>query len=597
MSFAETTKILAESRKVIEDGQENNTATLLTLILSVVTSVEKSIKKIESGMESIEKIKTTVTLLSADLRTLTKNLKDLEEKKGEPTSTSLIVDNSNCFHYYDINKPVLNVNKTKLKSKIDEVDQTENIDNQNVIDKNENMTTDSFHDTNVSFDTENLDMSNSGFKSRYPDMLNILSLNCCGIIKKLQYPEFETLLRNHDIICLVETKLDDRDEIKLPGYILKFKNRKKIAKVKSGGILLGYKQKYEHFIEVIDTGSKFVFWFKISSKLMNTDTDAVFGIVYIPPEYTSYASWDAFSQIENEFLDLSSRYELVSLVGDFNGRTASEKDFLIFDSHDPSNNFSDLIENNFCTLEVVDFSKLFSDVHCPLSISVYATNVDGCEVPDYIEESVERIRKWDSDKLIEFQQNINQGKIKDLLYNLKEPRVDVNVNIHVEKLCEILIESAKATFGISHSKNGKTRQKSFMNKPWFNRECKFARQNYRKFRRKFKINRTTVSRSNLAGSENIYKKTLDKNHRLYRQNLSKKLKELRTKNSREYWKVLNQGKRKKQPDIPIEKLFDFFKDLNASPTDDNGVDLPPLDEDQVNHLNYDLNLYIEKEKF
>lgn len=142
--------------------------------------------------------------------------------------------------------------------------------------------------------------------------------------------------------------------------------------------------------------------------------------------------------------------------------------------------------NRFCTLEVVDFSKLFSDVHCPLSISVYATNVDGCEVPDYIEESVERIRKWDSEKLIEFQQNINQGKIKDLLYNLKEPRVDVNVNIHVEKLCEILIESAKATFGISHSKNGKTRQKSLMNKPWFNRECKFARQNYRKFRRKFK---------------------------------------------------------------------------------------------------------------
>ncbi|CAG2257963.1 unnamed protein product [Mytilus edulis] len=418
------------------------------------------------------------------------------------------------------------------------------------------MSTDSFYDTNASFDTENLDMSNNGLKSISPDMLNILSLNCCGIIKKLQYPEFENLLRSHDIICLVETKLDDRDEIKLPGYIFRFKNRKKIAKVKSGGILLGYKQKYEHFIEVIDTGSKFVFWFKISSKIMNTDTDTVFGIVYIPPEYTSYASWDAFSQIENEFLDLSSRYKFVSLVGDFNGRTASEKDFLILDSHDPSNNFSDLIENSvsildfldiprerknrdigknkygsllldfckgnncfilngringdkegkltcrnasvvdycisnvnfinrFCTLEVVDFSKLFSDVHCPLSISVYATNVDGCEVPDYIEESAERIRKWDSDKLIEFQQNINQGKIKDLLYNLKKPRVDVNVNIHVEKLCEIFIESAKATFGISHSKNGKTRQKSFMNKPWFNRECKFARQNYRKFRRKF----------------------------------------------------------------------------------------------------------------
>lgn len=78
----------------------------------------------------------------------------------------------------------MNVNKTKLKGKIDEVDQTENIDNQNVIDKNVIMTTDSFYDTNASFDTENLDMSNSGLKSTSPDMLNILSLNCCGIIKK-----------------------------------------------------------------------------------------------------------------------------------------------------------------------------------------------------------------------------------------------------------------------------------------------------------------------------------------------------------------------------------------------------------------------------
>jgi hypothetical protein len=45
------------------------------------------------------------------------------------------------------------------------------------------------------------------------------------------------------IICLVESKTDDRDEIKLPGYIFKLKNQKKIAKVKSGGILLGLKDK------------------------------------------------------------------------------------------------------------------------------------------------------------------------------------------------------------------------------------------------------------------------------------------------------------------------------------------------------------------
>jgi hypothetical protein len=82
----------------------------------------------------------------------------------------------------------------------------------------------------------------------------------------------------------------------LPGYIFKLKNRKKIAKVKSGGILLGFKDKYEKFIEPIETDSKFVYWFKVNSQLLNSDTDSVFGIDYIPPAYTSYSSWDAFRE-------------------------------------------------------------------------------------------------------------------------------------------------------------------------------------------------------------------------------------------------------------------------------------------------------------
>lgn len=57
-----------------------------------------------------------------------------------------------------------------------------------------------------------------------------------------------------------------------------------------------------------------------------------------------------------------------------------------------------------------------------------------------------------------------------------------------------------------------------------------------------------------------------------------------------------QGKGNKQPDIPIEILFDYFKDLNAASTDYNEVDLLPLDEDQINQLNYDLNLHVEKEE-
>jgi hypothetical protein len=63
------------------------------------------------------------------------------------------------------------------------------------------------------------------------------------------------------------------------------KNRKTFACRKSGGIVLCYREKFEGDIEVIETENKFVLWCKISSKLMNLNSDLLLGIVYIPPEY------------------------------------------------------------------------------------------------------------------------------------------------------------------------------------------------------------------------------------------------------------------------------------------------------------------------
>ena len=57
--------------------------------------------------------------------------------------------------------------------------------------------------------------------------LNVLSLNCCGVKLRLQYPEFCELIKKNNIVCLQETKTDDIDKIDLEGYTFKMKNRKK----------------------------------------------------------------------------------------------------------------------------------------------------------------------------------------------------------------------------------------------------------------------------------------------------------------------------------------------------------------------------------
>jgi hypothetical protein len=50
------------------------------------------------------------------------------------------------------------------------------------------------------------------------------------------------MIKKYDIICLVETKTDDIGIVKLEGYEIHMKNRKTVAKNRSGGIILGYRQ-------------------------------------------------------------------------------------------------------------------------------------------------------------------------------------------------------------------------------------------------------------------------------------------------------------------------------------------------------------------
>ena len=100
----------------------------------------------------------------------------------------------------------------------------------------------------------------------------------------------------------------------------------------------------------------------------------------------------------------------------------------------------------------------------------------------------------------------------------------------------------------------------------------------------------------LPDSEKNYNRTLDKTQKKYRKNLCKRLKNMSTKHPKKLWKILNQGKRKTRPNISLQKLFEFFKNLNTAPSDDIGADLPNLNVEELNQLNYELNKHIEKEE-
>ena len=179
--------------------------------------------------------------------------------------------------------------------------------------------------------------------------MHVLSLNCCGLVQKLNYPEFKDLILDYDFICLQETKTDDVDEIELEGYKFVMKNRRKYGRIKSGGIAFAYREEYERYISVHESESKFILWVEISKELTKQEENLFIGVVYIPPESSRYSSRDAFNEIEDEILEIMVRNKFVLLAGDFNSRTGDCADF-----HDP-NDFS----NEFS-------SDIFGDLHFDL---------------------------------------------------------------------------------------------------------------------------------------------------------------------------------------------------------------------------------------
>ena len=67
-------------------------------------------------------------------------------------------------------------------------------------------------------------------------------------------------------------------------------------------------------------------------------------------------------------------------------------------------------------------------------------------------------------------------------------------------------------------------------------------------------------------------------------------------NPKEFWKLLNKGKRKKQPNIEIDKLYDCIQNLNTRDICDGNNGLPEVNILQNETINEHINAYISKEE-
>jgi hypothetical protein len=115
-------------------------------------------------------------------------------------------------------------------------------------------------------------------------------------------------------------------------------------------------------------------------------------------------------------------------------------------------------------------------------------------------------------------------------------------------------------------------------------------------KRKYRIEKAITNRENMKISEKMYKKTMDKALNTHRRKMEKEIKIMKTNNSKDYWKLLKSKNKREEPDIPITSLYDFFVNLNATPEANENDDLPPINPNDANCLNEQINTRITQEE-
>ena len=73
-------------------------------------------------------------------------------------------------------------------------------------------------------------------------------------------------------------------------------------------IILVYKTELSSFVNIVESESKYILWFKLNKNLLHLPQDVLFGIVYVPPENSKYCIGDPFNEIENELSDFSTNF-------------------------------------------------------------------------------------------------------------------------------------------------------------------------------------------------------------------------------------------------------------------------------------------------
>lgn len=296
----------------------------------------------------------------------------------------------------------------------------------------------------------------------------------------------------------------------------------------------------------------------------------------------------------NKLLDLCRNNNLFILNGRVNGdkhglftcRQASVVDYFICTYE---------LISFVVTLNVLDFSMLYSDVHCPVVLKMMfkdssIENDDVCGGDNF--DNSKKIKKWDVNKKNDFVQNINLQKVEQLLHDISQVNEadssQQTVDEFIDSFNSIIVESAENVFGTYTFTKKKNKGVKKENKPWFTQDCWIKRKAFRIAKRRYRNSKNLGNKERLDMTEKVYKREMNRAINTHKKEMRKKIDNLRKGNTKEYWNLINNRQSRSNGSntyISIETLHDFFKDLNSgNEHEEENVTIPDVQPEQLNDL-------------
>ena len=267
----------------------------------------------------------------------------------------------------------------------------------------------------------------------------------------------------------------------------------------------------------------------------------------------------------NDIFIVNGRFGLDSITPKLTCKDASTVDYFLTTAS---------IFSHISNFGVLDFSPLYSDSHSAVTLTLEIWPESSCtfqSIHQKISETPVKVKLWNRDKSEIFVENLDKSCIVNINSKLDDfiqaPSVtESNINSIINDIDALFMKSCENTFGHYAPKH---KNKDKTKKPWFSAECHVARNLYHKTRRLYNKHKSDYYKSMLRNVSKNYKDTMSKHIRLHKNKTTEKLRQLKSTNPKEYWRIINSDKDKKSALAGLNDLYDYFKKVNETKIEGN----------------------------